>query len=385
MPTGIKTDDVIQAWEKCGRVNTETAKVLGVSEATVRRHVSKRFSAAPSAESRLSAAYQQIRKLEHELGEEARLRDELISLSNSTLKVPEWILKVPAKSSHLTGVPTLFCSDWHYGEVVNATEIGKVNSYNTTIARQRVRNLVAVATELLTQHIAKPSYPGIIMALGGDMISGETNEIESMPVLLELLGVLIWVVNHLRSHFNNVFIPCVTGNHGRLSYKPRAKRRNHTNFDWLLYKLLERHFEHDKKVTFMIPDGPDASYMVYGHRYLLTHGDQFRGGDGMIGPIGPITRGDHKKRTRQMQVGQAYDTMLMGHWHQWMPLPSTIVNGSLKGYDEWANSCNLRFEPPKQGLWLTHPHHGITFTMPVYADRPMAKPDKKTSWVSIPG
>lgn len=29
--------------------------------------------------------------------------------------------------------------------------------------------------------------------------------------------------------------------------------------------------------------------------YLLTHGDQFRGGDGVIGALGPIIRGDHKK------------------------------------------------------------------------------------------
>jgi hypothetical protein len=32
-----------------------------------------------------------------------------------------------------------------------------------------------------------------------------------------------------------------------------------------------------------------------------------------------------------------YDTMLLGHWHQWIPMLDQIVNGSLKGYDEYAN------------------------------------------------
>jgi hypothetical protein len=64
-----------------------------------------------------------------------------------------------------------------------------------------------------------------------------------------------------------------------------------------------------------------------------------------------------------------YDTMLLGHWHQLIHLERLIVNGSLKGYDEYAYANNFGFEPPRQALWLTHPEHGITFSMPVYVDR----------------
>jgi hypothetical protein len=196
---------------------------------------------------------------------------------------------------------------------------------------------------------------------------------EMMPVLLDLWGALTWAIEALADSFGQVFVPCVTGNHGRNTHKIRAKGRNFTSFDWLLYAFLEKRFEGDDRVRFQIPDGPDCLYSVMGHRYLLTHGDQFRGGDGMIGALGPIIRGDHRKRGRNAQVGMDYDTMLLGHWHQLIQLQRLIVNGSLKGYDEYAYSNNFPFEPPRQALWLTHPHHGITFSAPVNVERPKAK------------
>ena len=66
---------------------------------------------------------------------------------------------------------------------------------------------------------------------------------------------------------------------------------------------------------------------------------------------------------------------------QYIHLTRLIVNGSLKGYDEYAYNNNFGFEPPQQALWLTHPKHGITFRMPVQVDRKRAAP--KTEWVSV--
>lgn len=163
--------------------------------------------------------------------------------------------------------------------------------------------------------------------------------------------------------------------------KTRMKGRNHTSFDWLTYSFLAKRFEGDKRVSFFIPDAPDAYYKIYNHKYLLTHGDMLgKGGDGIIGAIGPIIRGDVKKRSRNAQVDMEYDTLLCGHYHQLMMLERVIVNGSLKGYDEYANANNFGFEQPRQALWITHPHQGITFSMPVNVDV-KRKQDIKTDWV----
>jgi hypothetical protein len=318
------------------------------------------------------------------------VRSNIINLKAAVneLTPPEWMmpLRGPASSP---GVPTLFVSDLHWGEVVDPRQINGVNEYNLKIAHQRMDSLVESALHLLKILDPKMNYPGIVMPLGGDMISGNihdeltaTNELNTMPTVVDLYGKLVSVIAFMADQFGRVFLPCVTGNHGRDTQKIYAKDRHHTSFDWLLYTFLAKHFEGDKRVTFYIPDGPDAYYRVYEHKYLLTHGDQFRGGDGMIGALGPIIRGDHKKRSRNAQIDMEYDTMCIGHWHQLIQLQRLIVNGSLKGYDEYAYAGNFGFEPPRQALWITHPKYRITYSMPVLVERQKSAP--KTEWVSLP-
>jgi hypothetical protein len=316
------------------------------------------------------------------------VRTKIMGLAEAQPTPPVWLVANKASKSS-PGVPTLLCSDWHWGEVIQASQVGGVNAYNLEIAHARAKRLVSVAIDLLNNHMVNPKYPGFIFALGGDMISGdihdelkETNDIPLVPAVLDLFGVLIWCVETLADSFGRIFVPCVTGNHGRNTQKIRAKDRAFTSFDWMLYCMLERHFQNDKRVTFMVPDGPDAFYKVYEHRYLLTHGDQFRGGDGMIGALGPIIRGDHKKRSRNNQVGLGYDTLVLGHWHQLIQMNRLIVNGSLCGYNEYAYAGNFPFETPKQALWVTHPQHGITFSIPVHVGD-TATPSEATPWVSI--
>jgi hypothetical protein len=300
----------------------------------------------------------------------------------------KWLLP-PNHNPSAPGVPTLFLSDLHWGEVIYPAQINNVNKYNVKIAHERMATCITSAVHLLEIVSPKLDYPGIVVPLGGDMISGNihdeltaTNELNSMPTVLDLYSVLVGVIRTLADKFGAVFLPCVSGNHGRDTRKIWMKDRHATSFDWLLYRFLARHFEEDKRITFFIPDGPDAYYKVYDHAYLLTHGDQFRGGDGMIGCLGPILRGDHKKRSRNAQVDMDYDTMIMGHWHQYIHHSRVIVNGSLKGYDEYAYTNNFGFEPPQQALWLTHPKYGQTYRMPVYVDKYRAP--AKTTWVGVP-
>lgn len=305
----------------------------------------------------------------------------------ASLKVPNWMVKSGRPSA--PGVPMLFLSDLHWGEVVYPAQVNNVNSYNLTIARKRMRTVVETAVSLLKIISPSKDYPGIVLALGGDMISGdiheelaESNEMHSIPTVLDLLEHIGAALNLLADTYGAVFVPCVSGNHGRNTKKIRAKDRNHTSFDWMLYQLLARHFVNDKRITFYIPEGPDAAFRIYSTRYNLTHGDQFRGGDGMIGALGPIIRGDHKKRSRNAQIDLSYDVLMLGHWHTYMHLTRVLVNGSLKGYDEFANSCNFGFELPQQSLHITHPKHGVTFRMPVYAEE--HKGARQTQWVSVP-
>ena len=80
-----------------------------------------------------------------------------------------------------------------------------------------------------------------------------------------------------------------------------------------------------------------------------------------------------------------YDTMLVGHFHTYLNMGRIIMNGSLIGYNEYANQGNFGFEKPRQALWLTHPKHGITYSMPVLLEDNAYTEDRgKNKWVSHP-
>jgi len=315
------------------------------------------------------------------------VKKHILELWDAPVEPPTWLSPTKAHKG-TTGVPTLFCSDWHWGEVVKPHEIDGVNEYNIEIAQKRVRKLWERAQHLLFETIKDPKYDGIVIPLGGDMVTGDiheelakTNDAPIMPTVLDLIETIVWLLTQAAEKFGRVYVPCVTGNHGRSTYKIQYKERGPTSFDWLAYHCIERALRHDKRITFQIPDGPDILYKVYNHSYLLTHGDQFRGGDGMIGALGPIMRGSHKKQSRNATLNRGFSTMIVGHWHQLIQLQKLVVNGALKGYDEYAYGNNFSYERASQALWVTHPKRGITLQMPVYVDE--EAPAQAAPWISL--
>lgn len=391
----------------------QAAPKLGIDERTLRIWLKRiapqmgidvsvldhRFKGAPAPSIQAADEIVQLRRevmaqkarlaqLERDEMDTAFVRSRILGLAETPAAPPEWLVE-PSRAG-LHGVPMTLWSDWHWGEVVDPEQVNGINAFNLEIARDRARTLVEKIIHMTHDYMVRPQYPGIVVNLGGDMVSGDiheelsvTNDAEIMPVVVDLFSTLIWCLDTLAGVFGRVFVPCVTGNHGRNTKKIRSKGRAYTSFDWLVYAMLERHFKDDDRIRFLVAPGPDVLYKVHGHAYLLTHGDQFYGGDGIIGALGPIIRGDHRKRYRYGQLGQSYDTMLIGHWHQYMPLDTVTCNGSLVGYNEYASSRNFKFEPTAQALWISHPTWGMTFRNPIYLERP-AEPNRLAPWVSWP-
>jgi hypothetical protein len=336
----------------------------------------------------------QVRDLKKQL-EEAILqnvtadyvRKHVFKLGKHQATPPKWTTKSSPATGN-PGVPTLFLSDFHYGEVVRPEAVGNLNNFNKKISQLRLKSTVETAVDLCHNHMVNPKYPGIVLALGGDMMAGsihdeliESNDGTNIDHVLDLFDQLVWTISTLADKFKKVFIPTVYGNHSRMYQQYRNKEAAHLSFDWMLYNMLERHFKNNKdtRIRFQIADGFDNYYKLYDTSYLLTHGDRLgvRGGTGIVGMLGPIARGVQKVRSEYANFGKSIDYVIMGHYHQYISIKGAIVNGSLKGYDEYAMSNRFAFEIPKQALWFTHPQYGITFQVPVIAEQGVPKKPKK--------
>lgn len=338
---------------------------------------------------RCEALEKQVRRQSEDEAFYHWVRNELFKMKESSPTPPGWVHSPGKMAKTSPGTPFLALGDWHAGETIDPDQIGGINEYNLSIFHKRAKRVVDTAVDLLEHHMVNPDYPGIVVALLGDMVSGdihqelkETNELPTIPTVLDVCGVLQRSLEYLADRFGRVHVVGVVGNHGRSTIKPQAKNRTATSFDWLLYKMVEMQFQNDSRVTFQIPDSSEAKLRVHNHEYLIHHGDQFHGGEAMIGAMGPLLRGDYKKRLRESMLGDNYDTMICGHFHRLITLSQLIVNGSLVGYNEYAFNKNLPYEPPQQALWLTNPNYGITFTLPVYADEPKSR--KPSEWIKVP-
>jgi hypothetical protein len=291
---------------------------------------------------------------------------------------PKWLTHPSAGKN--TGVPTLLASDWHGDEVVDARQINGVNAFNRTIWDQRTKLMFSKTIDLLIHHMHKPTYEYFVLDLGGDMLSGniheelrETNEAPVSQSMLHLTDLLIGGIDLLLKHFPRIVVNAVPGNHGRWDKKPRAKNRVYETYEWICYQFLAKHYKENPDVVFNISDGADLPYSIYSTRYLLTHGDQFKGGSGIAGALSPLMLGDARKRKRALAIDQPFDYLVMGHWHQLMMVKGIIVNGSLKGADEYSFQSNFDFEIPQQAMWVTHKHWGITAQWPIKLAQPGEK------------
>lgn len=318
------------------------------------------------------------------------VRAAIFGLSEIPVDPPTWTLDTRG-ISRTASCPHAHWSDWHLGETVVAAEVNGINEFNMRIAERRVRRLVERTIDLCFNHMVNPHYPGVVIGLGGDMVSGEihdelaqTNDEDLLPVVLKAVEWICAALKAMADRFGRVFVPCAAGNHGRNTHKIQHKRFLYKNFDWLIYSLCEKHFKDicDARVQFYIPASNEPLYRIYNHRYLMLHGHDLgvRGGDGIIGAIGPITRGRIKVGAQMAQIGRHFDTLINGHWHQYIALKHLIVNNSLKGPDEFSSKGRFSPSTPSQALWFTHPQYGIIANWEVFVEDPIEA--KEMEWVS---
>lgn len=323
----------------------------------------------------------QLKKALNEAKDSILSSDKINSLFeglNDFKYIPKSIPNFHKLNSTVNGVPVLMLSDLHYGEVVNPAEVGYVNQYNSNIASRRINYVVDEAISIVKNDWKAYRPEWFVLALIGDIVSGtihdelaESNDRRIITAVLEVTDILIYQIEKIKHEFGKVYVPCVVGNHGRLHKKFRAKGQVEENYEYMIYKSIERHFNNDKDVVIQVSETPDLRFDIFNKRFLLTHGNTLGGGGGGIAGILPLLyRGNYKKQERATSINNSYDTLLIGHYHQSLFLGKVICNGTTKGVDEYAlNLLNIPFEKPSQNLFIVdRAYNEITYRLPVFCE-----------------
>lgn len=284
------------------------------------------------------------------LSEQLKFHHDVADLNPRAMK---WA--TPKKPKSRDAVVMAMLSDLHLDEVVRAEDMGGVNEYSREIAEDRLRTWTREMCQLPS--IGPSSdIAGLVLMLGGDVLNGDihegrqTNEDTLLGSMLHWSEIIASAILTVADFYPHIHIPTVTGNHGRMTMKPRFKLRARDNADWHLAHLIARTVGKDERITFDIPESPDCQIEVMGKQHILTHGDSTTGGSGIGGIFPPVKRMVARKTERYASYGTSVDHVWLGHFHQYISGGNFHVNGSMKGYDEYASGHNFLPEPPQQAV-----------------------------------
>lgn len=310
-----------------------------------------------------------VADLERRIGDAQDYRSSILGLAKEPLK-PKFVYPTGLPSQITGRTVILHISDVHYGETVNIDEMDGANKYDASIARARLGRLFAKGADLMTEFWKGEPPDEIIVALGGDLISGDihlelmnTNE-PAVPATVREVGERI--AGGILLLRQKVGVPIrvlsVPGNHGRLSLKPQSKRRAANSLDLLATDFAEAALRgSDKGITFYQTASPDAYFSAYGFHFCLTHGDAMgsKGGQGYIGPGATIIRGHRKLIDTSWRSGRPVHYVLTGHLHTTLRTPFGYANGSVVGYSEYARDLRADPEAARQNMLVVHKTHGV--------------------------
>jgi predicted phosphodiesterase len=321
-----------------------------------------------------------LRRVNGNIGKELeaaqRMLDRYVTIKPADMKVPTW-LKPRKRTRVHHATPVLMLSDLHLDEVVDLHEMDGINEYNREIAEQRFSNLINGTEKLMKSYVSGVHYDGIVVAMLGDIITGEihdelarTNAAPPPASIVHWVPILASGLRYLADVFGRVFVPVVDGNHDRTYKKTPKKKRVESSFAWIIYNWLADTLRDDDRITFGISTSPEQLIDVYGTTLLLSHGDGFRSAGGVGGLYPSMLKWLLRKHQLYSATKRDFDFACIGHWHQDLYGQDFIVNGSLKGYDEYAKDSGFTHGDASQQLFVLVPerpgklHQRLT----VYAD-----------------
>ena len=265
-----------------------------------------------------------------------------------------------------TEVAVLHLSDTQFGKITK--------TYDSEIATKRVEEYITRSLQCVEAHRHYANVDEAVLLLGGDMIEGEQifpgqAHLIDQPVIDQAVmtcpRAIADAVLRLASQVKRLRVVCVAGNHGRPTSK-HAGSHPKTNWDRVCYETARMMVGKQAGVTWSIPDDFYAVTDVLGHKLLMVHGHQIRGGFG-----GFPFYGVGKKLAGWIDsVPEDWHHLFVGHFHT--PAMGSIngrfwfCNGTTESDNEYAREELAASGRPTQRLQFWNKSVGLVADRLIY-------------------
>lgn len=289
---------------------------------------------------------------------EHRARADLFEAIAAAPEPPPLRLKAPKRGGRLPAAAyVMMASDWHAGERVRPSTVGGRNEYSPEIFEERAHAFFRRQLKMMGAARSAWDIGDAVLWLGGDLMTGyiheeyeEDNFLSPVEEALLVHRVVIQGIDHLLAtgDLRKLLVPTSCGNHGRTGKKVRVSTYAKNSYEWMLYQLLARHYAGEPRVEFRVASGYHNVVDLYGVKVRFHHGDALKYGGG-IGGLGiPL----HRRMGRQAQAGDHVHLDVLGHFHQFQGGLGYVVNGSLIGWNAYAEWLGVRYEEPMQASFV---------------------------------
>lgn len=266
----------------------------------------------------------------------------------------------------------LMLSDMHTGMIneIYVPNKGRVITYNEQIRQKELLHLRNSIFQIhyLFQHAYNMRELNIMIL--GDMITndrifeGQEFQIDR-PYGLQMWDTardLVYFINEMKVKFEQINAYCVVGNHGRSSNNYQEEPVEN-NYEWTLYKIIEKAFAGDSRVKIVVPNTRFYSIDICNHTYYMHHGDNLRGGG---------SRNALEKAAKDLlstlipDLPSGFDVYMCGHFHRSEKIDineksTVLINGCWIPRDSYGFKVFRQYSKPVQWLFGINKNRPITW------------------------
>lgn len=285
----------------------------------------------------------------------------------SALEIPPVTPPPDDKRRKNAETAVVLLSDWQLGK--------HTPTYSSDVCEERVQLMASKVRELAAIQRADHPVKHCAVMLLGDMVEGEQIfpgqqwEIDSSlfrQTVVDGPRILVSFLRDMLADFETVTVHAVVGNHGAIGGRSRREHHPETNADRMMYQVAASLLESEPRIRFEIPERDPwmVADLGDGCRFLLMHGDQVRGSQGIpwYGWSRRVQGLD--MMSRRIWKDLAFDYVAAGHFH-------TPVSLYINGARLWINASTESHNPyaaqqlgaagePAQWLLFAAPGRGVT-------------------------